>query len=588
MSALVKNKILSIWKTAFPLLLLLGVCIESNSQHNTNRYPQLEETITPFRLPFPNPESIEYIFAKKGKDLIGIKFEIGKGIPALWLDDDNDMTSKDTEGDFDNDCLLIDLNKDGKYGDSGDLIIDYIDEDDDGKADYQVIIENGEKDYTGKWTSHYLWFVDNDQDGVFGYINWDSFKYEGWDHSGKANFFADYHGQSTMLKVHISPWNIDDLSFNWENPFLFYDQDEDGLTEMAIRVVDEPIALESNDLIKWAFSKKASLVQMTFDLDNDNAAGNELDFDMSLKFSGTGFDYSDQVQPIQNHPIAKNSDQYFTDPRWRHLDQLVYAGHEDAYNLTFSKGEWSSCWLVFDEDDDCHRWERVEFYEPRDPFIIGAGNDGLDRNPQADAIGDRGEWDLDFSGKGNLYISPLDGKIHLYGAETGYWRIDQNTLSYQGWQGWRGPNIQPEDTDQFEPLIFATVQYQDTDGNSYFDEMSFDMDGDTKYEETISLLSLGLSDEGSLLVTSEMGYNEYQLAFTNVAKNQMTNAEQMMAMADKEKVSTEWYNHYKKPKSIREQYHNGYWLSYYIYKDLMTKYEGDKKMEDLIQQAFLF
>ena len=143
---------------------------------------------------------------------------------------------------------------------------------------------------------------------------------------------------------------------------------------------------------------------------------------------------------------------------------------------------------MFDEDDDCHRWERVEFYDPKDPFLIGSHKGGLDHNPQADAVGDRGEWDLDFSGKGNLYISPLDGKIHLAGAETGYWRIDQNTLYYQGWQGWRGPNIQPEDTDPVEPSTFATVRYRDTDDNGFFDEISYDMDGDQTFEQVNSLL----------------------------------------------------------------------------------------------------
>ncbi|WP_420582311.1 hypothetical protein [Reichenbachiella sp.] len=568
------------------LVQCLPVC--SQGQHSTQRNPQLEETLTPFRLPLPQQEKVEYLYGKK-KAITGIKAELENGMRILWLDDDGDMQEGDLEGDLDNDCLLVDLNKDGKYGDEGDLIVDYIDEDQDGKADYQVIIENAARDYTGKWKSHYMWFVDNDNDGVFGYVNWDTFRYEGWDHSGKANFFADYHGQSTMLKVHISPWNIDDLSFNWENPFLFYDHDDDGLTEMAIRVVDEPIAIEKpEDLITWSFSQKASLVQMTFDLDNDNAAGNELDFDMSLKFSGSGFDYSDQVQPIQSHPIAKKSDKYFADPRWRHLDRLVYVNHDSAYDLTFSRGEWNSCWLVFDEDDDCHRWERVEFYDPKDPFKIGAGNGGLDHNPQADPTGDRGEWDLDFSGQGNLYISPLDGKIHLLGAETGYWRIDQNTLSYQGWQGWRGPNIQPEDTDQFEPTRFATVSYQDTDDNGFFDEMHFDMDGDQVYEQTLALKALGISDTAKVIQTATMAYDNYVALFEAVAKGQMQNAEEMIALAQQEKLSTDWYNIYKNPRSTREQYHNGFWLSYYIFQDLIRKNSKDNDKMALIKKVYLY
>ena len=59
---------------------------------------------------------------------------------------------------------------------------------------------------------------------------------------------------------------------------------------------------------------------------------------------------------------------------------------------------------------------------------------GIDNNPQADASGDRGEWDLDNSGGGKLYVG-FDGKIHLFGAEKGYWRIDQDAWSYQGWGG---------------------------------------------------------------------------------------------------------------------------------------------------------
>ena len=132
------------------------------------RYPQLKETLTPFRLPIPKAENIEYVYPQREKTPMAIKVTFNNGLKALWIDDDQDMTATDFEGDQDNDCLLIDLNNDGKYGDSGDLIVDYIDANNDGKADYQVIIENSTKDYTGKWKSHYMWFVDNDQNCLAG------------------------------------------------------------------------------------------------------------------------------------------------------------------------------------------------------------------------------------------------------------------------------------------------------------------------------------------------------------------------------------------------------------------------------------
>ena len=74
-------------------------------------------------------------------------------------------------------------------------------------------------------------------------------------------------------------------------------------------------------------------------------------------------------------------------------------------------------------------------------------NGGIDNNPQSDASGDRGEWDLDNSGKGNLYIG-FDGRIHLVGAEKGYWRIDQDAKSYQGWGGLYDGRYQRDQTER--------------------------------------------------------------------------------------------------------------------------------------------
>ena len=37
------------------------------------------------------------------------------------------------------------------------------------------------------------------------------------------------------MKIHSTTERVNDVRMNWENPFLFYDPDNDGLTEMAIR-----------------------------------------------------------------------------------------------------------------------------------------------------------------------------------------------------------------------------------------------------------------------------------------------------------------------------------------------------------------
>ena len=167
-------------------------------------------------------------------------------------------------------------------------------------------------------------------------------------------------------------------------------------------------------------------------LDNDNGQGNEFDFDMSLRFTGPGFDYSDQMHKYKSLRGLEAANKLMFDSRWRKMDELIYPGRETSWDLIFQKGQWKDCRFVFDEDDDCNRWERVEFYDPRNLFKVGTNKGGLDNNQQADGAGDRGEWDQDCSGKGQLYIGAFDGRLHLYGAEWGAWRIDADRLLLSG------------------------------------------------------------------------------------------------------------------------------------------------------------
>jgi len=551
------------WFRVILLILFTVTLVRIKAQDVSSiRNFQIDRGITIFKLN-TIPDNNKYIDIDKDGDTDLLYAVLSDGRLCLWIDDDDDMRQNDMQGDLDADCLLIDINRDGHYGAEYDLIIDYIDEDEDGKADIQIIVDNGRKDFHGKWTSHFLVFFDDDNDGIFSYIDWEHLKFEGWDHSGQSNFFADYHGKSTMLKVHITTSDIENLNYNWENPFLWYDEDNDGRSEMAIRVIDEPkeVKIDSFNPYSWKFSQYATLVQQTWDLDNDNSVGNELDFDMSLQFKGTGFEYSDQIYRIKNNKVLGKTDHFFFDARWRHLSYFVFPDHENVQKLTHGRGLWQQCWMVFDEDDDCQRWERVEFYQPLDPFKVGAGNGGIDNNPQADVSGDRGEWDQDCSGKGQLYISPMDGKIHLFGAEKGYWRIDQHATYYQGWQGWRGPNLQPEDFSKTEPTKYATVYYEDTDGNGFFDKMNLDFDGDFVFEDEILLTNLEISDASILYSTSKMAYSDMYKLFDKVADDMWSNAKNALEVANKYGLNTEWYAIFLSPKSTHEKYHNGYWLS---------------------------
>jgi hypothetical protein len=539
--------------------------------------------INPFNV-FVNNYKVTYLDLDNDGDPDVLKTSINDSIPIQWIDDDDNMKYGDVQGDMNNDCLMVDRNKDGKYGDELDLIIDWVDENSDGKADLQIVADNAKRTDRGWTPGHFMITIDSDKDGLFNFINWQTLQLEAWDHEGRSRFYQDYSGKSMFMKIHTSVFNMDNPGFNWENPFLFYDEDKDGLTEMAIRLVDVPLVNAANNY-GVTLSRNITDVRMSLDLDNDNSSGNEFDFDLSLKFTGKGFAYSDYVHHFKHLRGLPAADIFFYDPRWRQMTELIYVDHEQAYEAVMKKGDWSECWFVFDEDDDCERWERVEFYEPKDVFKIGATNGGLDHNPQADASGDRGEWDVDNSGKGKLYISKLDGKIHLYGAEWGAWRIDQNGKYYQGWQGWRnGASSIPHDEFDHEPIIFPTIRYADINGNGFFDQIVIDMDGDKIFERIVSLNELGIDDSAPLINIASIGYSGYQKLFKQSAVQSWQAATSALQVANKFKLNTGWYAYLLHPKTLQEKYHNGFWLKLFIYEDmrkLLTRQNNTNLLKQL-------
>ena len=567
-------------KCKFIYLAMLGVFAVSTAQAlpYDQKYWNQKLQIEPFRLPLPPVGyQVEYIDLNGDGKPDAIKSVTVNDTPILWLDDDGNMKEGDIEGDMINDCLLIDRNKDGIYGGQGDLIIDWVDTDDDGKADMQIVIEYPKKNTGEVWPNgHYMIMRDLDKDNIFNYINWNDFSLRCWDKNGVCDFYEDYSGQTMFMKIHTSTYDIKDLRLNWENPFLFYDEDGDGLTEMAIRFVDSPKIKDrskpSNSYVNRQLEGRIDWVSMAVDLDNDNGPGNEFDFDFTIGFQGKGFDYTDQVHKVNNLRGMLEADKFFMDPRYRQLTEFLYPDHKSAKEMIFKRGEWSRVNFVYDEDDDCGRWERVEFYDPLDPFKIGWKNGGIDNNKQSDAAGDRGEWDMDNSGKGKLYVGKFDGRLHLYGAEWGCWRIDQNANYYQGWDRmWMGMDRQPGK--------FGTVKYTDKDDNGFFDYIEYDLDGDKKFEMTIDLKALGLDDRCELIDISIFKYKDYTSMMKKMSKSMWKNAMTAVQVAHKYNVQTLWYAKLMQALSVRQQYNNGYWLQFYIYKDLEHTFmqKGDQE-----------
>jgi len=567
------------------------------------KYWNEKTQLIPWRLPIVSDlKNIEYIDLDGDGDPDVLKTTILDGIPIMWIDDDDDMKYGDLEGDQDNDCLLVDINKDGIYAGPGDLCIDWTDTDGDGIADVQLVTVNGKlltRNYFD-WSADFMYIIDyGEKDGIKNFINWNQLVLRAWEHNGQCDFFSDYHGNTLFLKMHASAFRMSDMRYSWENPFIFYDKDGDGLSEMAIRLVDSPkFRPKANQPTDSKFDKinpehdvlfthKIDWAGITWDLDNDNGQSNEFDFDMSLKFSGPGFDYSDQVHKFKHMRGLPEADKYFYDARWRQNDELIYTDPKLAYNKIFNEGKWNYCWFVFDEDDDCNRWERVEFYEPKSLWKIGMEKGGLDNNKQADTAGDRGEFDNDNSGNGKLYIAAFDGRLHLYGAEWGAWRIDMNAAVYQGYGGQYPPSKTNERLSK-DPEKFATVRYSDTNNNGFIDCIEYDLDGDSIFEDKASLLDLGIDDKVSIIDTKNMSYGAMNKCFVKLTNTIWTRSQKVIEVAHKLGVNTSWYAFWKQPRTVFERYQYGYWLSFYLYKDMchVALIKGDKSLKLKLDKAY--
>ena len=259
-----------------------------------------------------------------------------------------------------------------------------------------------------------------------------------------------------------------------------------------------------------------------------------------------------------------------------HSMWVIDTDHDTILSLVYEKDQWDNIYFVYDEDDDCQRWERVEFYYPMDPFKIGMRNGGLDNHPQADAIGDRGEWDLDNSGNANLYISKFDGRLHLYGAEWGCWRIDQLAYSYQAWGGREDIYIPVGERFQKEFSPFSTIRYEDTDNNGFIDKIEMDIDGNTIFEKIVLLDDLSINDECDVINTANMTYEDFRQLHTSMSDNIWQQAENALKLAEQEGLNTSWYAFMKAPKSESQKYRYGYWLQFYIYMDLIDNAKRTK------------
>jgi hypothetical protein len=305
---------------------------------------------------------------------------------------------------------------------------------------------------------------------------------------------------------------------------------------------------------------------------------------------------------VHKYPALKGNakfDACFQWNNWRQIDELMYMPHDKSYDQFFS-AKWASIYLVFDEDDDDHRWERVEMYYPMHGFggpkdidlystkrwrrsnyaeqAMVAENErpGIAGHPQADSLGDRGEFDEDNSGQGNLYVGVFDRKLHLAGAEWGAWTVDKNA-EFHG--GVKTPSPKPLAT-----RVEEVVKYTDTNNNGFLDTVEYDYDGDRKIDLRVSLLDYRTTarpnpDVVQLIDTHKEGWMGLNALFTTIANQSWQEALLVYHAAWRRGLTTPETDKLASASAIGERYDHAYWLKEKVFRLLRSRIQETRQTE---------
>ena len=535
------------------------------------------------------------------------------GRRVRWLDENGDLSASDTRGDQVADVLQVDRDGDGLYDGPLDLNVKWADNDGDGRADLQAFVTQPPEWEEGKWNaaeSHWMVFIDVEKDGVLGRLDWEKFDLgrDNWDYTGASNWRPDYNGDAVFLKIHRPPQALPDPRLNWENPFAFYDYDGDGASEMAMRWLDPGSNQPPVEQGVAALSGVLGEAFVTFDLDNDSGRGNETDYDMTLRGAGgPGVPYR---QFAHKYPALRGNtkfDSCFQWNDWRRIDELLYMPHDKGFDNFFRAG-WGSVYFVFDEDDDDHRWERVEMYYPMHGFggpesevdiystkrwlrsnyagqAMAAEGErpGIMGHPQADSLGDRGEWDRDNSGGGKLYVGVFDRKLHLAGAESGAWLVDKNA-EYHG--GVKAPSPKP-----LAPRVEEVVQYTDTDGNGFLDTVEYDYEGDRKGDLKVSLLDYRTAgrphpDAAPFIDTQREGWKGLHEHYKRTAGRSWQEALQVYRAAWRRGLTTPETDALAFASTTGERHDHAYWLKEKLFRQFRARLQEAARAEPARAAAY--
>ena len=450
-------------------------------------------------------------------------------------------------------------------------------------------------------------------------------------------------GFKYLMNVHGSGFFVNSYSLHpetsWETPIAWYDFDFDGKTNMTMRVGD---TLHNNSIIGVGlkldkydrYAGIATEFELAMELNGDTSDENWHSLDMMLSFNNyqnptldyTG--YQDHLSCMK--PLAGSEPFYgkMLPSRTEALRQ--YLPYLDGVKFGLEHDNWAASWMVFDEDGDDCRWEEM--------FSCHEGDGGQSNYRTcllSDHLGDRTEKDPDNAGRGLLYVSPMDGKIHLYRAKYGWWEIDYLAL-------FKGSTDHPylsEGPAPTEGMRYTRIRYFDNDDDGFVDTLRYETAEYGREDETSTLIrEIRLSDYGLTPPTPELFdlrtdaavtgfrvenwdgkpftpqdfegtpaktvYDKTKAFYAKVCEQMWDGAQKLYQCAVRHglnvselldaKLKTEYtreeclnmteygipagYSRHLTGNTLREKYHNGYWLREKVFADLCCCTAADRHL----------
>ncbi|UCD27708.1 MAG: DUF4861 family protein [Planctomycetota bacterium] len=336
------------------------------------------------------------------------------------IDEDGDL-DEHMGPDLDSDLYVADWNADGTV----DAVLDYQDNDGDNDVDEMAFFFWLPKHrYFGKDSLGVWWGSDDGDDNLLWYdVNYTYYQrlcqY-------RCHFSGDESFVAFGLKIDSDRW----LSA-WENPFLFYDPDNDGCSEVVLRIEG-----------KGDYIRK---IRYSFDVDNDSFSRRTHDYDFSI----TTVAEDNDLVGLPKDGVINTKIRGIPTQSWL---------QRDSARQFVSEASWGRALLTWDEvnantdgnieRDPNERWEGLLNHASDDFPQVGG--------PACSPLNKRNEVAIAPKPPLKLYYDPTDRRLHLKGASKGWLHVDYN----------------------FDGQIDAKYTYIDDDIDGIFDRRQLDLDAD--------------------------------------------------------------------------------------------------------------